>query len=91
MKILYTDGYYDNTDDIFVVVEFDRSTGRKRYGGFSLSGLELGVPPIMAEYSYDFFCRWVDGLIPYKKDSQLEEVVHKYLKEFGLDEEISEE
>lgn len=90
MKILYTDGYSDITDDFFVVVEFENISGRKKYGGFSLSGSDLGIPPIMAEYSYDFFCRWVDGLTPYEKDVQLEADIHRYLAQFGLDEEITE-
>lgn len=91
LKILYTDGYSDITEDVFVVVEFkDHAEGNRKYGGVSLTATGFGETPTMSEYGLDFFSKWVDGLVPYEKDYQLEGALHAYLQEVDMDEEIED-
>ena len=50
----------------------------------------FGEKPTMSEYGLDFFSKWVDGLVPYEKDYQLEGALHAYLHEVDMDEEIED-
>ena len=91
MKILYTNGASADSDDAFVVVEFkEHSIGKKIYGGVALREDTFGVTPVMSEFGFEFFSKWIDYLEPYEKDLDLEAKLHEFLKEVGMDEAVEE-
>ena len=89
MKILYTDGDFGKNNDIYVVVEFkDHAVGKKKYGGVALREDMFGERPMMSEYGFEFYSKWVDYLQPYEKDPALEIRLHEYLQAVDMDEDI---
>lgn len=91
MKILYTDGVFSDSDDSYVVVEFkEHCIGKKKYGGVALREDMFGEKPMMSEFGFEFFSKWIDYLEPYEKDLKLEEKLHEYLKKVGMDESVEE-